>query len=68
MQHDRGPSPRYPDIRHGPRGEPGSGPPKYSEDDLERIAEQAIREREAIPQPERVSVWHRFFGSLNRST
>jgi hypothetical protein len=68
MVEHRGPSPEYPDIRHGPRGDPGSGPPKYSEDDLERIAEQAVIQRDALGEPERVSVWRRLFGRGKRST
>jgi hypothetical protein len=68
MEEHRGPSPDYPDIRHGPRGDPGSGPPKYSEDDLEHIAEQAVREREALGKPQRASVWRRLFGSRKRPT
>lgn len=68
MEEHRGPSLEYPDIRHGTRGDPGSGPPKYSEDDFERIAEQAVRQREALGKPQRESVWRRFFGSRKRSS
>jgi hypothetical protein len=46
---------------------PGA-PPKYSEDDLEHIAEQAVREREALGKPQRASVWRRLFGSRKRPT
>jgi hypothetical protein len=55
-------------MRHGPRGDPGSGPPKYSEDDLEHIAERAVIQRDALGERERLSVWRRLFGRRKRST
>jgi len=57
-----GPSPEYPDLRRGTRGEP-AGRMLPSEDELNSAAEHAMRDREVPPT---APWWKRMFGRRDR--
>lgn len=52
-----GPSPEYPDLRRGTRGEP-AGRMLPSENELESAAERAVRDRQVAPK---APWWKRMF-------
>lgn len=62
---EHSPSGDYPDIHHGPKGEPG-GLPHFTDHELTTMAETQAREDDALRVNDRRSWFRRWFGGRDR--